>query len=414
MRTLRALTSSAFAAMSVLVITPNIAYSQSSGNVPANCTINASSSTLTCTTTVALTGVTGTFSNGTLTLAGGAAGPQCNGGLAATPQSGLSPNTATAISLQACPSNTNRSALNFRWVSPAVAANGQDPWFGTATATVPAGQSVTYSVDVCDSSAANAACTRVTTAPITTAGTAPTCSAISPATQTVFQNAAATALNANCSGATSYQWYTGSSPANGGVLISGATGATYTPPTSIVGQVTYSVRAFNGTQFTDNANTASVTVQQVVSGGCPAGEPRFRINYSTSVQNYTYQALVGSDSVRRESGSVFVVQVTVAATDSSLSKQYPPTFNFTQDDTSPYSPRTISVSQNCADFSPSAVVASGFDTSTITLLTSGDSRSGLPRFATLSPGVWYINVKNDGCPSGVNCSISGIWRNFNR
>jgi hypothetical protein len=389
----------------------SIALAQTSGAVPATCTINANNTALTCTTTVSLSGVAGAFAGGALTLTGAASGPQCNGGLTASPQSNLTPNTPTAISMQACPSNTNRSSLDFRWVTPAAAAQGQDPWFGGATATLASGASVTYSVDVCESTSPTANCTRVTTSPITaTGGSQISCNAISPASQTVNVGVTANALNANCSGATGYQWFTGSSPATG-TPISGATGATYTPPTSSAGTTTYSVRASNGSQNFDNSSSASVTVNQVQDppGGCSiAGEPRVSVNYTTDVLNFAKQQILGP--------GVHVTKVTVGTNDSSIGKQYPPTFNFTQDDTTLYSQRTVSLSRTCNDFNPATaqILVTGADTSTVTLVTTGDSRSGRTRVGTVSPGVWYITIRNDTCAAGTNCSFTGIWRNWNR
>jgi hypothetical protein len=386
-----------------------VVFAQSSGSVPATCSINAAGTSLTCTTTVALSGVSGSFANNTLTVTGQASGPQCTGGLSATPSSGITPNVATAISLQACSGNTNRSSLNFRWVSPATAVSGSDPWFGTATATLSSGQSTTYSVDVCDGPSGTALCTRVTSGAVSATGaTSFTCSAISPSTsQVVAVNASSTPLNANCSGATSYQWYSGTSPANGSP-ISGATGASYTPPTSTAGSFNYSVRATNASQQTaDSPNSVSVTVQSNPPTGCNiAGEPRVTVNYTTSVQNFTKQA--GGP------GGIHVIKVTVAPGDTSIGKQYPPSYGFTQDDTTTYSDRTITVSQTCADFSASAQkVTQGFASGTIRLVTSGDSRSGQQGIGTVSPGVWYINTRNDTCVAGANCSFTGIYRNFN-
>jgi hypothetical protein len=383
-----------------------VVFAQSSGSVPATCSINAAGTSLTCTTTVALSGVSGSFANNTLTVTGQASGPQCIGGLSASPSSGITPNVATAISLQACSGNTNRSSLNFRWVSPATAVSGSDPWFGTATATLSAGQSTTYSVDVCDSPTGTS-CTRVTSGAVSATGaTSFTCSAISPSTsQVVNVNAASTPLNANCSGATSYQWYSGTSPANGSA-ISGATSASYTPPTNTAGVFNYSVRATNASQQTaDSPNSVSVTVQG--GGGCLiAGEPRVTVNYTTPVQNFAKQA--GGP------GGIHVIKVVVAAGDTSIGKQYPPSYGFTQDDTTTYSDRTITVSQTCADFSASAQkVTQGFASGTIRLVTTGDSRTGQQGIATVTPGTWYINTRNDTCVVGANCSFTGIYRNFN-
>ncbi len=396
-----------YAVASVTALVSGVATAQSSGNVPATCSINAAGTSLTCTTTVSLSGVSGSFTGNTLTVTGQASGPQCNGGLTATPSTNLTANVATSISLQACPSNTNRSSLNFRWVSPATATSGSDPWFGSATATLGAGQSTSYSVDVCDS-AVGGSCTRVS-ATVSAAGASSfTCSAISPsASQTVNQGIAATPLNANCSGATSYQWYLGTSPATGSV-ISGATSASFTPPTTNTGTSNYSVRATNSSQQTaDSPNSVSVTVQQPQGGGaCTlAGEPRVSVNYATAVQNFAKQA--------GGANSIHVIKVTVANGDTSIGKQYPPSYGFTQDDTTTYSNRSVTVSQTCGDFSATAQqVTGGFASGTIRLVTTGDSRSGQQGIATVTPGVWYINTRNDTC-AATNCSFTGIYRNFN-
>jgi hypothetical protein len=263
-------------------------------------------------------------------------------------------------------------------------------------------------VDVCDSAAANALCTRVTSSAVTaTGGTSFTCSSISPATaQVITQNGVATPLNANCTNATSYQWYLGTSPTSGSA-IANATGATYTPPTGTLGTSSYSVRATNSSQQTaDSPNSVSVTIQSGTGGGCPAGEPRVSVNFTTSVQNFTKQAM-GANGVH-------VIKVTVGANDTSIGKQYPPSYGYTQDDTTTYSNRTVTVSQTCGDFSPAAqAISSGYSSGTVRLVTSGDSRVGQTGYGVVTPGsVWYINTRNDTC-TATNCSFTGIYRNFN-
>lgn len=382
------------------------ASAQSSGTVPATCTINAGGTSLTCTTTVSLSGVNGTFSNGALTLNGQAAGPTCSGGVTATPSS-VTADTATAIQLNACPNNTNRSQLNFRWVSPAN-ASGNDPWIGSATATIAAGGSAQYAVDVCASADPSAACTRVT-ATVTAPGASFSCGAVSPATQTVFQNSAPQLLSVNCPGATSYQWYVGTSPASGSV-ISGATQSTFSPPTANVGTVTYSVRGTNGQTNADSTSPASVTVQvQQPSGSCPAGEPRVTVNWggssNTAVSNFAYQSITGN--------GVHVTRVNVGAVNSS-GLVYPPSYSYTQDDTRTYSDRRVTVSQSCDDtVAGGQVVATGYPTGVVNLVTNGDSRGTLQGYARVTPNsTWYIIVRNENCPAGSNCSFTGIYRNW--
>jgi hypothetical protein len=400
------LTNGALAAAALVLSFQPVVYAQSTGAVPANCTISADNRTMTCTTTVSLNGVAGSFSGGTLTLASsGAAGPTCSGGLTANPQSGLTPNTATAIQLQACPQNTNRATLDFRWVAPAVKSAAGNPWDGTATANVPSGQSVTYSVNVCDSVAANAACTTVTTAPITATGASalPVCTAIT-GTQSVVQNGSASALGASCSNATSYQWYQGASVATG-TAISGATGATYIPSTASIGTFSYVVRATNGSGFTDNNAAATVTVSSAGGGGlgnCASlGEPRLRSAFNASA-NFT--------NVRIEGSGIYVIQITVSATDSTNGRGLLPGLSFTQDNQTAGSNRTVTLSRTCNDFSANArVIASGSTDASTQFRTAGDTARA-PSVIPLSEGIWYLNVRNDTCPLGTNCSMSGIWR----
>ncbi len=325
--TLRPLVASLSAILAVVALCPPApsANAQTSGAVPATCTIS-SGNTLNCSVTMNLSGVTGTFSGNALTLAAGS-----------TPPPPPPPPAAT---------------------------------------------------------------------------TAPSCTAISPGSQSVVQSSALSPLSANCTGATSYQWYTGgsSAPASSPLHtpIAGETSSLYFPSSGAVGSTTYWVSATNGFGTTDNPSSATVTVTApVVSSVCPAGEPRISTNFATYATNFTYQPIFGN--------SVFVMKLTIAAGDTTLGKTILPTFLITQDDTTTFSDnRTISISQRCNDFSSTAqIVLSGRSGGSSAFVTTGDSR-GSATTATLSPGVWYINVRNDSCPGSDNCSISGIWRNWNR
>ena len=297
------------------------ANAQTSGNVPATCTIT-SGNTLTCSVIMSLSGVTGTFTGNALTLAAGS-----------TP---VPPPTPPA------PAPT----------------------------------------------------------------TAPTCTAVTPGSQTVVQSGSLSQLSANCTGAISYQWYTGASFASR-TPISGETTATYAPSSGAVGTTTYWVSATNLTGSTDNPAAATVTITApVVSASCPSGEPRVSFNYGTPVVSFAYQPIYGKSSL--------IARVTVTASDTSLGKSILPVFIIANDDTTEYSTRTISVSKSCDDFSASAkIVLTGVTGGSLSFATAGDSRENA-YVSALSPGVWYINVRNDSCPVGSNCSISGLWRNWNR
>ncbi len=386
------------------------AVAQTPGTALANCALTAG--IITCTTTNTLNGVAGPSEGGSLTLRGsGVQGPICTGGLTANPQTGLTPNTPTNIALNACAQSPDRASFNYRWVPPAVAGSGVG--IGSATATLAAGQSVTYSVDVCASVTANALCTRVTTPAITPAGP-PVCSAIAPSTQTVALNGVAAALNANCAGATSYQWFSGTSPATG-TLISGATAATYAPPTSALGTLTYSVRATNATGTTDNTSNAAVTV----SGGAPcpvgSGNPRVTVAFTQAGQNFVRQSIIGSAFGTLTNGAgTHITQITVGPNDTTLKHQYRATWGIVQDDTTTFSNRTVSLSQICGDFSTNKIVFSNTQDGTFSMITDDDLTPTSASIKRVSPGVWYVNVRNDTCPDGANCSITGIYTNRNR
>jgi hypothetical protein len=317
---------SAMFVVAVVAPTAPPAHAQSTGAVPATCAINTSGTGLSCTLAINLSGVTGAFANGALTLSAGAPAPQA----------------------------------------------------------------------------------------------APNCNAITPSSQVAVLNATnLVALSANCPNATSYQWYSGASIA-GGTLIPGATGAVYSPPTTALGTIAYQVQATNGVGTTDNVSSATVTINASPPPSpppppppppptsCPAGEPRISPAFTAST-NFVYQSIVGSGA-----SSVFVAKITLGANDTTTNKNILPSFLFQQDDTTVFSDRTVTVSQTCNDFSPSArVIMSGQLGGSMSFVTTGDPRASAS-VATLSPGVWYINVRNDTCPQFTNCSISGIWRNWNK
>jgi hypothetical protein len=283
--------------------------------VPATCSVNATAGTLTCTTTVNLSGVTGTFSNNTLTL------------------------------------------------SP----SGSPP---------PA----------------------PTTAPVCTTG-------VTPTTQQVNQNALATTLSANCSGAASYKWF------SGGNEIPGATASTYQPATVNVGSTAYTATATNTVGTTNVPSSGTVTVVAAApppsGGGCPAGEPRVNVNFSQGIVNFTYNSIVGN--------GIHVTKLVVANTDSTRGKINMPSFGITQDDTTTFSNRTVTVSQTCNDFSANArVIFADRIGGNFNVVTADDTSRITSTVPGLSPGTWYINVRNDTCPAGTNCSITGNWRNWNK
>ncbi len=386
------------AAAALSLATMSVAQAQTSGVVPGSCFVNSAGTELTCTTTVKLSGVSATFSNGQATLQGGPTGPACNGGLViSSPTATTVPSgTPTDVLLDACPSNTNRSTLDYRWLTPSQRRGpNTDAWLGSATVTLAAGERRAFSVDVCADATSGAPCTRVSSAELVGQG-AVSCGAVTPGSQTVNQNGTVSPLTASCTGATSYQWYAGN-PAAGGVAVNGAIAASFTPPTSTAGTVTYFVRGSNGSAVSDAPSGGTVIVQSVVASGCtlPIG---MDVAFGTS------QQLVD------RTAPLFITKITVSAGDSTIGKQLLPNFYFYYNDNSTFSDRTITVSKTCGDFtSPEAIQLGQGPLGTVRFVTTGDSR-GAPSLPTLSPGVWYVNLRSDTCPANAVCSFGAGWR----
>lgn len=86
----------------------------------------------------------------------------------------------------------------------------------------------------------------------------------SPANQNVCQNNASTAISVSANGTNlTYQWYSNTTNSNiGGSLISGAVSNTYTPPSTVLGNIYYYV-IITGSCGTITSNTASVAVNAI-------------------------------------------------------------------------------------------------------------------------------------------------------
>ena len=132
-------------------------------------------------------------------------------------------------------------------------------------------------------------------------------------------------------------------------------------------------------------------------------------NINPSGGNFTYQRINGN--------STFVIKLIVKPTDSTATYNLGASFVFTQDDTTTFSNRTVTFSKTCNDFSGEPAFTNSMGGS-IPVKTADDLRttssSGSIFKTILTPGVWYINVRNDTCPDDTNCSISGIWRNWKK
>ena len=163
-------------------------------------------------------------------------------------------------------------------------------------------------------------------------------------TQTVCQNAAATALSVTAfGGGNTYQWYSNASNANtGGTLIPGATGSSYTPPSNTVGTTYYYciVSSCSGTWTSAASGAIIIASLPNVSG--------FATSATTPCQ--------GSAST-----------VTISAT-SLTAGTYTVTYNLSGTNTATGSTATATIASNTGTFNTSALANSGSTTITVTAI----------------------------------------------
>ena len=125
---------------------------------------------------------------------------------------------------------------------------------------------------------------------------------VQPVGATYLMNVPATALfvqaSASDGGALSYQWFKNADNANsGGTAISGATNASYVPPTSAAGTLYYYVvvtNTNNSANGNTTATTASNTAAVTVLGG--SGQPEIVVPTGGSIIHISTQA--GLESIR--------------------------------------------------------------------------------------------------------------------
>ncbi|NBT09207.1 MAG: hypothetical protein EBS98_10505, partial [Chitinophagia bacterium] len=132
----------------------------------------------------------------------------------------------------------------------------------------------------------------------------------STGTQSVCQNGISTALSITATAGSgtgpTYQWYSNTANSNsGGTLVSGATNATFSPPTNTVGTFYYYcvVSNSNGCSVTSNVSGAITINSNSLTGGTIAGttEVCTGINSTTlTLTGYT----VGASILRWESSSL--------------------------------------------------------------------------------------------------------------
>ena len=394
----------------VVSIMPVSVSAQANGASSTTCTQSGSTVTCSATTVFSIpTSVSLQAGNGqsTFVLAGAPSNgaPTCSGGLIASPTT-LSANTSTAIALtlNGCPT----SGVTYSWATPAAPTSNPASAAAAHNLTLAAGSSQLYSVDVC--SATNAQlCTNYTTsvsaASVITPPALAGCSINGPTGAVSIGSSPV--LSAQCSQGTitSYQWRL-----NGNNASAPSTGSSYSVPataTTSGATLSYSVVLTSANGSAAPAATVSVATQSQTS--CNTfGTPGSNINYGSN-----YVALNGI--TMGGAGSTYIVSYVVGANDSSVGKSYLPGYGGTNSPVTAFSYRTVSVSTCPNDFTSSnaVTVANGnYDFSI--QFTTEPARAGTG-IAYVQPGrTYYINIRNDNCPSGQICSLDGQYRNWNQ
>ncbi len=400
----------ALVAGAVVSMMPVSVSAQANGASSTTCT--QSGTTVTCSATTVFSipaSVNLQSGNGqsTFVLAGAASNgaPTCSGGLVASPST-VSANTSTAIALtlNGCPT----SGVTYAWAAPAVPATNPANAGATHTLGLAAGSSQLYGVDVC--SATNAQlCTNYTTsvsaASVITPPALAGCSITGPTGAVSIGSSPV--LSAQCSQGTitSYQWRL-----NGNDAASPSTGSSYSVPataTTSGATLAYSVVLTSANGSANPAATVSVATQSQTS--CSTfGTPGSNINYGSN-----YVALNGI--TMGGAGATYIVSYVVGANDSSVGKSYLPGYGGTNSPVTAFSYRTVAVSTCPNDFTSSnAVIVASENYDFSIQFTTERTRAGTG-IAYVQPGrTYYINIRNDNCPSGQICSLDGQYRNWNQ
>ncbi|MCC7069227.1 MAG: hypothetical protein IT523_12380 [Burkholderiales bacterium] len=366
---------------------------------------------LVCTTTTTLTLPAGTNLNG-MSLPAANGGP-CSPTMIVAPQT-IPYDTPTTISLAVtgCPS----SGYTFNWAPPVTsnATTAQIPV--TLTSTRPAQN---FTVNVCPATN-QATCQTITGAVSATTTTGPSVApltgcTISPTSPSVIVGGSLT-LTASCttgtaagSGAT-YQW------TRNGTNIPGATAANYVLTATDVatpGAYNFGVSISNAAP-SNQSPTTTVTVAPAsnANDSCPAYPVRLTINASEPNRTiYTSQVTPNFTA-----GDDFVIQINVTANDTTIGRALAG-ISFS-DFGANRGGRWATVSQNKCDYTDNAQwITTNFlgekypeNAGSATVTLGADTR---PTPVHLTPGVWYLNIKNvvGSCPSNQSCHSVIQWSN---
>jgi len=214
--------------------------------------------------------------------------------ITAHPQSAVYAQNATAAALTVTATVSDAGTRTYQWYSNTTNSNTGGASISGATAasytppTTTVGTQYYYvivtntnnSVNGAKTATAASATAAITVNTIVNAANPSITAHPQPATYT--QNATATALTVTATvsdaGTLTYQWYSNTANSNtSGAAISGATVASYTPPTTTAGTIYYYVivtntnNSVNGTKTaTATSNTAAITVNAIVNAATPS------------------------------------------------------------------------------------------------------------------------------------------------
>lgn len=397
---LRALAITAIAGMMSVPVQAQTA----SNNIPANCT-QTSSTTISCQSTLTFTVPAGVItlqsqpsgSGFALTSSGTSVNPSCTVTAPATAVPG------TTVSLSAsCATYT--AGYTYQWTSPAPSTT---PTSSGTSATMTSG-GMGYSLTICYADQPTRCSTL--TGNVAEAGsgtTIPSGCTISPTNPVVAAGASLT-LSVTCSGgsaATSWAWR------KDGTVIGSSQSSLPDipfPSTSTATTAVYTVTVSNSAGAAAVAPSSIATKQTSTSATnyCPTGQayPNYEW-FNSAAHNYT-------DIYPQYGDNIYTIKLTVAATQSTVGRSLTtlPRLTFFESPSSVQSNKTVYISPNPCDFSSAAAQPIGISSPDgwRYLSINDPNRIGFS-FAPLSTGVWYINVKNEGCAGicGTRIEVPG-------
>ncbi|MBS0312944.1 MAG: hypothetical protein JSS05_02000 [Proteobacteria bacterium] len=390
-----------------------VAANAQSANGQSSTNCQQTGAQLVCTTTTTLTLPTGTNLSG-MALPALTGGPCSSVMGVAPPTIAYDTLTTVTLSLTGCPS----TGYTYNWAPPLASNTVTASMPITLTANKP---SQTFRVDVC--SVSNPTQCQVIQGSVggTQGGAvipALTGCAVSPSAPTVPVGGTLT-LSASCATGTgagagaTYQW------TRNGNSIAGATSSSYALSANDVataGTYSYGVTISNAAPSSQSPG-ATVTVATPTGNAndaCPAYPVRAIINASEAFRKLYTSSLVSNFTA----GDDFVLQINVSANDSTVGVGFAG-ISFS-DFGANRGGRWATVSQNKCDYTNAAQwittnfmgerYAENAGSATVTL---GPDQRSAP--VHLTPGVWYLNIRNvvGSCPSNQACHAVIQWSNNN-